>query len=331
MYSFEDITGNEQIIKSIRSAVRNKMVSHAYIISGAEGSGKKLLASAFAKTLLCDANGDRPCGACVSCRTFDGGNNPDMIYVYPKKTKALSVDDVREQITSDVNIKPYSHSYKIYMIPKADTLTVQAQNALLKTLEEPPEYAVFILLAENTGAFLPTILSRCVLFDIKPLSNDSVKNYLAVKGLADEKTAYVYAEYAQGSIGKAIMFAESEEFSEMRGCVSAVLRDIGILSYFELTEAAKRLETFKDLTDITDMIYMWYRDVFVYKITGKEEFIIEKDLISAVKAEAGRVSYDGLYRIPGLIMESKKHIKQNVNFVFALEMLFINIKGELSE
>lgn len=170
MYSFKEIEGNEHIIKSMRRAVKNKMVSHAYIISGAEGSGKKLIASAFAKALLCDERADEPCCKCVSCRTFDGGNNPDMIYVYPKKTKALSVDDVREQITSDVNIKPYNHDYKIYMIPKADTLTVQAQNALLKTLEEPPEYAVFILLAENTAAFLPTVLSRCVLFDIKPAS-----------------------------------------------------------------------------------------------------------------------------------------------------------------
>lgn len=331
MYSFKEIEGNEHIIKSMRRAVKNKMVSHAYIISGAEGSGKKLIASSFAKTLLCDERADEPCCKCVSCRTFDGGNNPDMIYVYPKKTKALSVDDVREQITSDVNIKPYNHDYKIYMIPKADTLTVQAQNALLKTLEEPPEYAVFILLAENTAAFLPTVLSRCVLFDIKPLPNDTVKNYLVAKGKADDKSSSVYAEYSQGSIGKAIMFAESEEFAEMRSSVSSVLKDMGRLSYFELTEAAKKLEAFKDLTDITDMIYMWYRDVLAYKITGKEERIIEKDLISAVKVEAGRVSYEGLYRIPKLIMESKKQIKQNVNFVFALEMLFINIKGELSE
>ena len=142
---------------------------------------------------------------------------------------------------------------------------------------------------------------------------------------------HIYAEYSQGSIGKAIMFAESDEFAEMRSSVSSVLKDMGRLSYFELTEAAQKLEAFKDLTDITDMIYMWYRDVLAYKITGKEERIIEKDLISAVKAEAGRVSYEGLYRIPKLIMESKKQIKQNVNFVFALEMLFINIKGELSE
>ncbi len=331
MYDFSEITGNEKIIKSMRSAVRNNMVSHAYIISGPEGSGKRLIASAFAKTLMCSEGMDRACGHCVSCRTFDGGNNPDMIYVCPSKTKSLSVDDVRDKITSDVNIKPYSHKYKIYMIPKADTMTVQAQNALLKTLEEPPEYAVFLLLAENMDAFLPTVLSRCVSFTIKPLSNAKVKGYLLANNLADDQNADIYAEYSQGSIGTAIKFARSEDFAELRKKVSSVLTDIGRMSYFDLTDAAKELETFKDLTDVTDMIYMWYRDVLVYKTTGNEKEIIERDLISAVKREADRVSFDGLYRVPRLIIETKKRIKQNVNFVFALEMLFINIKGELSE
>lgn len=331
MYNFSEITGNEQIIKSMRSAVRNSMVSHAYIINGPEGSGKKLIASAFAKTLMCDEGGDSACGHCVSCRTFDGGNNPDMIYVYPSKTKSLSVDDVRDKITSDVNIKPYNHKYKIYMIPKADTLTVQAQNALLKTLEEPPQYAVFLLLAENTDAFLPTVLSRCVLFTVKPLSAEKVKGYLLANGIADGKNADIYAEYSQGSIGTAVKFARSEDFAELRRRVSAVLTDIGRLSYFDLTEAAKELETFKDLTDVTDMIYMWYRDVLVYKTTENESGIIERDLIPEVRREADRVSFDGLYKVPKLIIETKKQIRQNVNFVFAMEMLFINIKGELSE
>ena len=328
---FDKITGNEQIIKSMKSAVKNGMVSHAYIISGAEGSGKRLLASAFAKTLLCEDGGDDACEKCTSCRTFDGGNNPDAVYVYPKKTKALSVDDVREQVTSDVNIKPYSHRYKIYIIPKADTLTIQAQNAILKTLEEPSGYAVFLLLAENTDAFLPTILSRCVVFNIKPLPTDKVKDYLIENSIADDKNASVFAEYSQGSIGAAVKFAASEDFNELRKKVTGVLRDMGRLSYFELTEAAKELENFKDLTDVTDMIYMWYRDVLVYKTTGSDRTVIQKDMVSAVRAEAERVSFDGLYRVPPLIMETKKQIKQNVNFVFALEMLFINIKGELSE
>ena len=89
--------------------------------------------------------------------------------------------------------------------------------------------------------------------------------------------------------------------------------------------------TFKDLTDVTDMIYIWYRDVLVYKTTGNESLVMEKDMLGVVKAEAERVSFDGLYAVDGLINETKRQIRQNVNFVFAMEMLFINIKGELSK
>lgn len=331
MYNFDEIAGNERIINSIKSAVRNHMVSHAYIISGDSGSGKKLISGTFAKTLLCENDGDKPCDACTSCRTFDGGNNPDVVYVYPSKTKALSVDDVREQITSNVNIKPYNHRYKVYIIPNADTLTTQAQNALLKTLEEPPEYAVFMLLSENINAFLPTVLSRCVVFTIKPLSSNEVENYLLENRNVIGDQADIFAEYSQGSIGKAIKYAESEEFVEMRKIIINALINIKNTEYYRLTDAAKELEVYKDISDVTDMIYMWYRDVLAYKTTGKKEDIIESDLENNIADEAKICSFEGLCRIPALIINAKKQIKQNVNFVFAMEMLFINIKGELSD
>ncbi|MEI3523193.1 MAG: hypothetical protein V8Q36_03205 [Anaerotignum sp.] len=129
-------------------------VSHAYLLTGSSGSGKRLIADTFAKTLQCEAGGTEPCGHCRSCSAFDSGNHPDIVYVRPAK-KTLGVDDVREQILEDVSLKQYRYRYKIYIVEQADTMTVQAQNALLKTLEEPPAYAVFLLLAENQTAFLP--------------------------------------------------------------------------------------------------------------------------------------------------------------------------------
>ena len=331
MTDFRHIVGNKRIIKSMQSAVKNSKVSHAYIISGGEGCGKKLLASAFAKTLLCESGGEDACGECVSCRTFEDGNNPDVKFVRPTKTKALSVDDVREQIVSDISIKPYNHRHKIYIIPKADTLTVQAQNALLKTLEEPPEYAVLILLAENTAAFLETILSRCVTFKIRPLSDVMIKDYLMLREKMDERDAAVLAEYSQGSVGKALEFAHSEEFSSFRDDVRSITANISKMSLFELTAAAKELEKYRELADVTDMIYIWYRDVLVYKTTGSESLVIEKDMLPEITREAENSSFEALYNIPGLINDTKTRIKQNVNFVFALEMLFINIKEQLAE
>ena len=207
-------------------------------------------------------------------------------------------------------------------------MTQQAQNALLKTLEEPPEYAVFFLLAENIYAFLPTIMSRCVLFNIKPVPAFKIKNYLLERKLADEQADMV-AEYAQGSIGKAIRFAESEEFSAMRQKVIETLSGIKNAPYYVLTEAAKELAANNDAADITDMIYLWQRDVLAYKITEDKNCIIEKDMTDRIVDEARNNSYEALCGVPEFIMKTKKYLKQNVNSQFALEMLFINIKGEL--
>mgnify|MGYP003269144293 FL=1 len=121
-----------------------------------------------------------------------------------------------------------------------------------------------------------------MVFNIKPLPTDKVKDYLIENSIADDKNASVFAEYSQGSIGAAVKFAASEDFNELRKKVTGVLRDMGRLSYFELTEAAKELENFKDLTDVTDMIYMWYRDVLVYKTTGSDRTVIQKDRKSVV-------------------------------------------------
>lgn len=124
-------------------------VSHAYVISGGLGSGKKLIASTFAQTLQCEAGGVEPCGVCHSCVQAAGGNQPDIIWVGHEKPGSIGVDDIRDQLVSDMQIKPYSSPYKIYIIDEADKLTVAAQNAMLKTIEEPPAYGIVILLANN--------------------------------------------------------------------------------------------------------------------------------------------------------------------------------------
>ena len=183
MAGFHDIIGHDDIIRHLKNAIETGKVSHSYIFTGEPGSGKKLLAGTFAAALQCESGESEPCMTCDSCKKVIGKNHPDIITVTHEKPGSISIDEVRDQVVRDVDIKPYCSPYKIYIIPDAEMMTVQAQNAILKTIEEPPEYAVFILLAENTAAFLPTVLSRCVLFDIKPLPNDTVKNYLVAKGI----------------------------------------------------------------------------------------------------------------------------------------------------
>ena len=178
MSGFKDVVGHKDIIQYIQNAVEQDKVSHAYILNGAKGSGKKMLAKLFSMTLQCETSQSEPCGECRSCRQADSGNQPDIITIQHEKPGSISVDDIREQLNGDIMIKPYSNRYKIYIIPEADLLTVQAQNALLKTIEEPPEYAIIFLLTENADSSVLTIRSRCVMLKLRNIKDTLIKKYL---------------------------------------------------------------------------------------------------------------------------------------------------------
>ena len=173
--------------------------------------GRKSIANAFAMTLLCEKGGSEPCMMCHSCKQVMSGNHPDLIYVTHEKPGSIGVDDVREQINDTIMIRPYSSYYKIYIVDEAEKMTVQAQNALLKTIEEPPAYGIIILLTTNADTFLQTILSRCVRLDFRPLRDTLVTQYLQEKyDLTDYECRFATA-FAQGKIGRAVTIATSKE------------------------------------------------------------------------------------------------------------------------
>ena len=228
MPGFEEIVGHEQIVTHLKSAMKLGKVSHAYILSGEKGCGKKLLADVFAETLQCEKGGTEPCGSCHSCVQAQSGNHPDIIHLMHEKPNSISVDDVRTQIVNDVLIKPYSGKYKIYIVPDAEKMTAAAQNALLKTIEEPPAYAVILLLANNASALLPTILSRCVMLSLKPVADDKVKQYLMEHVQVPDYEADVCVAFAQGNIGKAVQLATSDSFNEIKNSALHLLKNVSI-------------------------------------------------------------------------------------------------------
>ena len=184
MAGFSEIIGHEQIIEHLQNAIRLNKVSHAYILDGEEGSGKMLLASAFAQTLQCEQGGTEPCGKCHSCIQAESRNQPDIIRVTHEKPGSIGVDDIRDQLCSDILIRPYSSPWKIYIVDEAEKMTVQAQNALLKTIEEPPAYGIVLLLTENSEAFLPTILSRCVTLKLRPVKDEQIRKYSRIVAMS---------------------------------------------------------------------------------------------------------------------------------------------------
>ena len=148
MAGFDGIIGYESLVSQLKKVIYQKKLAQTYLLCGPQGSGKKMLAGAIAQTLLCEAGGENACGVCKSCRQAQSGNHPDIRYVVREKA-TLGVKEIREQVVADVQIKPYSAKYKVYLISEAGKMTEEAQNALLKTIEEPPEYAVFLLMTEE--------------------------------------------------------------------------------------------------------------------------------------------------------------------------------------
>ena len=323
---FQDIVGQEQITGHLQNAIRMGKVSHAYIIQGEAGSGKKLLAGTFAATLQCEEGGIEPCGHCQSCKQAVSGNHPDIRRVTHEKA-TIGVDDIRLQLNNDILVKPYSRPYKVYIIDEAEKMTEQAQNAMLKTIEEPPEYAVILLLADNAERLLPTILSRCILLNLKPVSTEQIKKHLMEKRGFTDYQAEISADFAQGNLGKAIRYAASEDFLAMKEDALRLLRKIDDMQLPELVEHIKSFTDHKlEVNDYIDLMILWYRDVLMFKVTNNPNVIMFKEELSYIKKQASVRDYEGIENVINGMEKAKMRIKANVNFDTTIELMLLTIK-----
>ncbi len=327
MLSFQDIIGHEQIKEHFQKAIENHKVSHAYILTGEAGMGRKSLANAFALTLLCEKGGSEPCMECHACKQVLSGNHPDLIYVTHEKPGSIGVDDIREQINDTIMVRPYSSYYKIYIVDEAEKMTQQAQNALLKTIEEPPSYAIIILLTTNQDAFLPTILSRCVQLKLKPLRDFVVKSYLEGHLHVPEADADVYAAFARGNLGKAISLASSEDFKHMRTEVLHLLKHLKESDISELLDYIRKLkEDNLDIYDCLDFMQLWYRDILLYKVTKDMNLLVFKDEYRIINEISQNSAYEGLEQILEAIDKARARLDANVNMELAMELMLLVMK-----
>ena len=327
MLELKEILGHEPIKEHFFNAVLTGNISHAYILSGETGMGKKSLANAFALALLCEKGQADPCRQCHACKQVMSGNHPDLIYVTHEKPASIGVDDVRRQINDTIQVKPYSSAHKIYIVDEAEKMTVQAQNALLKTIEEPPAYAVILLLTTNAEAFLPTILSRCVQLKLKPLKDGEVKDYLVSRMGVELSQAEIYTAFARGNLGKAIHLADSEDFRHLYGELLDLLKNLKKSDISELLERIRKMKEDKlDIHQCLDFMQMWYRDVLMYKTTKDINLLIFKDEFSTVNAMSTVSGYEGLERILTAIDKARIRLDAYVNMELVMELLLLTMK-----
>ena len=327
MPGFSDIVGQEQIKSHLKNAIKMNKVSHAYIINGEKSSGKEFMASVIAQTLVCEKGGEEPCGECHACKQAASKSHPDIKYITHEKPASIGVDDVREQISEDVAIKPYSAPYKVYIVSEAEKMTVQAQNAILKTLEEPPSYAVILLLTTNSGSFLQTIRSRCVELDRKPVKADELKDYLMREVQIPDYKADVCVAFAQGNVGKAREMAMSDDFTAVQNATLNLVKGIRDMDLSEAMSGIKAMSEYKvDPGDYLDIIAIWYRDVLLFKATGETDQLIFREELSTIRKVAARSSYEGIEEVLEALKKARIRLNANVNFEVAMELLLFTIQ-----
>lgn len=327
MTGWDKIRGHEHIKKYFTETVSGNEVFHAYMLSGEEGCGKKTLAETFAMAVLCDSESDKPCSECDSCKKALALSHPDILYVTHEKAGSISVDEIRQQLIMPMSVRPYFGKYKFFIIDDAQLMTPQAQNALLKTLEEPPAYGVVILLTSNENLMLQTILSRVVKLNCGQVSKDDVKNYLIEECQISDYKAEVCSVFAQGNIGKAVAMATMEDFYATKDAALTLAKIIPNTGVFDLLSRIKEISNYKNrIEKYLDFLYVWYHDVLIYKATADFDLCLFSDELSDISSQAAKFSYEGLEQTLLAVENAKLRLQANVNFELVMELLLMKIK-----
>ncbi len=332
MQKFSDLKGQEMPVKHLRSAVVNGRAAHAYIFDGEKGMGKKTLSSIFAMALQCEKSLDErdngePCGVCHSCIMAMHESHPDIITVRHEKISSISVDEIRGQLINDVQIKPYSSPRKIYIIPDADLMTVEAQNSLLKTMEEPPSYITVMLLTENKNHLLPTLLSRAVVIPMRAVDDKDIEALLKKNTEVPENAMTAAISFARGNPGKAEMLCNSEDFLSLWEEVKGVLKGIREMTDAMISSAAEAAASRKaDRNDYLSLITIWFRDVLYLKSGGDSKKLIFPEEEYEIEKAAKSYTYEQLNVITEAVKTAASRLGSNVNPENTFEMLFMAMR-----
>lgn len=325
---FSAIAGNRALKTYLQKRIESRSVGHAYILAGEPGSGRRMTAEAFASALLCEQGGTEACGTCLSCGRIRRHNHTDLIYTTHEKPGIITIDDVRRQIIDGMDVGPSEGYYKIFLVEDADLMNPAAQNALLKTIEEPPEWAVILMIAENPDRFLETVRSRCTILRTAPIDRAEEEAYLMKHcGLPDYAASFA-AAFSEGNIGRAIRISSSEEFRAQKKLVVTIMSGLKKKKEFELEGYVAQLKQDKDhIGEILDLMEIWLRDVLLYKSTASDRYLIYSEDAAAVKRNAETMRYSEIGRCLDEITHARERLRANVGFETTMSVMFAGMKG----
>lgn len=318
--SFSDIIGHDHNIEILRRSIEKGRLHHAYIFSGPDGVGKRLMALSLAKALNCTETTTDFCGHCISCKKIEGGNHPGVRVVEPDG-QLIKIDQIRE-LQKDLQFRPFEGKKRVFIIDEADRMGLPAANSLLKTLEEPPRDSIIILITSNFHSILPTIISRCQRLNFSSLPVSDVEKMLIEKKGLDSGTSHIIAAISEGSIGRALgedegsILEEREKvFTGFAGLKSRKMADI-----FKQAEVLAKDD---DLEGALKALKVLYRDMAVLK--GGGDVIINNDMVSRIGKEADNMSMETILNSFDSITETEGMLKRNINKQLALEVLMMRL------
>jgi DNA polymerase III delta' subunit len=285
--ALKDFKGNENIVERMIRSVRNRSISHAYLLEGDRSVDKLGLAESFVKAILCkEGNGDC-CDSCTTCRKISHGNHEDLIYLEADGSSIK--DEAIEELQGRIKKKPYDGERNIVILKDADTMTLRAQNRLLKTLEEPTPGTVIILLSENTENLAQTILSRCVIFKLKTFETQEYKNVL------------------EGAILIAGMLLEGRPFYEISGKLSEFTANRNLAH------------------ELLDAMETWYRDLAIYRYDSKLQLIVHRDKMDEIRDKSRLCPASLVEKAVGALEEARSDLNRNLNVSYTLKNMILKI------
>jgi len=327
------VAGHDGVVSTLAKSLEQGRLSHACLFLGPKGVGKGFLALNLAAALNC-AEASRPCGACVNCRKTLDGKHPDVHVIrLPEAAdgtarKLISIDQIKD-LQQTAGLQPFLGAYRVFIIDGAEQLSVEAANRLLKTLEEPPANVVLALLASDERALLPTVLSRCRVYRLRPVPRDRIAEVLVSAHHLSRERARLLAGFAEGSIGWAIAAAKDEELGEARSARVGQIAELAGMPYHERLAVAGRLaEDFSKRRDEAygwlDLLRQYWRDVLLLQ-GGARDAVVNADRTIALEAVAKAVTLQDAAGALRHIRATIEQLERNANPRLALDVLMLHL------
>ena len=331
-FDYQSVIGHERICEKLQAAVLRDKVVSAYMFCGPEGIGKKTVVLPFVAALLCQNPVDgKPCLSCPSCRLLGADAHPDVIRIMvPEDKKTIGIDQVREQIVKEAYVRPFSSRRKVFIIEDGETMTDDAQNALLKILEEPPAYVVFLILTKAQNQLLETVRSRCLKLQLLPLPNTRVTDYFMSLSKGEANRKDLAASFSQGNIGRGLTMLCDDKFYALYCETIDTLQDMvqhkaAVVDMHQLLTGHA-----EELSDVIDFMLLFFRDCLRVAVeTGAH--LICSDKKNAVKAFSEALSAKGLVRSMEALIRFRERMQSNAGLGAASLELVTRIQEEIHD